>query len=110
MSPIYRTSAHDENECNKTPAQKPTETQSNMIKIKKRLSEFEGVVKLAASAFLPFSFHGKPFELMGSCFVNADYSVSHVRLRIIVAKGYCPDSPGMKWFEPLGIRTEDAIK
>ncbi|KRX44072.1 Transposon Tf2-9 polyprotein [Trichinella murrelli] len=63
-------------------------------------------LKLAPMTLSLVSFLGKQVKLMGSCFVNVDYSIIHTRLRIFVAKGNCPNLLGLEWFKPLGIRIE----
>ncbi|KRX35128.1 Uncharacterized protein T05_12882, partial [Trichinella murrelli] len=63
-------------------------------------------LKLAPTTLSLVSFPGKQVKLMGSCFVNVDYSTIHTRLRIFVAKGNCPNLLGLEWFKPLGIRIE----
>ncbi|KRY52595.1 Transposon Tf2-9 polyprotein [Trichinella britovi] len=63
-------------------------------------------LKLAPMTLSLVSFLGKQVKLMGSCFVNVDYSTIHTRLRIFVAKGNCPNLLGLEWFKPLDIRIE----
>ncbi|KRX70464.1 hypothetical protein T06_14280, partial [Trichinella sp. T6] len=63
-------------------------------------------LKLASTTLSLVPFLGKQVKLMGSCFVNVDYSIIYTRLRIFVAKGNCPNLLGLEWFKPLGIRIE----
>ncbi|KRY20467.1 Transposon Tf2-9 polyprotein [Trichinella patagoniensis] len=63
-------------------------------------------LKLAPMTLSLVSYLGKQVKLMGSCFVNVDYSIIHTWLRIFVAKGNCPNLLGLEWFKPLGIRIE----